>query len=74
MCSVACKRQVKSDDPEYPLDPRFGGPEYETIGSMGSNLLNGNIKAVARANQLCNLAGIDNHKRRQHDRLHHGVP
>lgn len=59
MCSVACKRQVKSDDPEFPLDPRFGGPEYETIGSMGSNLLNGNIKAVARANQLCNLAGID---------------
>ena len=59
MCSVACKRQVKSDDPEFPLDPRFGGPEFETIGSMGSNLLNGNIKAVARANQLCNLAGMD---------------
>jgi aldehyde:ferredoxin oxidoreductase len=59
MCSVACKRQVKSDDPEFPLDPRFGGPEYETIGAFGSNLLNGNIKAVARANQLCNLAGMD---------------
>lgn len=59
MCSVACKRQVKSDDPDFPLDERFGGPEYETIGSMGSNLMNANIKSVARANQICNLMGID---------------
>ena len=59
MCTVACKRTVKSDDPQFPLDPRFGGPEYETIGSMGSNLCNSNIKAVGRANQICNLLGMD---------------
>ncbi len=59
MCTVACKRTVKSDDPQFPLDPRFGGPEYETLGSMGSNLCNSNIKAVGRANQICNLLGID---------------
>lgn len=59
MCSVKCKRRVKSDDAKYPLDERFGGPEYESIGALGSNLLNGNIKAVARATQICNLYGMD---------------
>ncbi len=59
MCSVKCKRRVKSDDSKFPLDERFGGPEYESIGAFGSNLLNGDIKAVARATQLCNLYGMD---------------
>ncbi|ACV69603.1 aldehyde ferredoxin oxidoreductase family protein [Desulfohalobium retbaense] len=59
MCSVACKRSVKSDDPKFPLDPKYGGPEYETLAAFGSNLLNGNIKSIARANQICNLYGID---------------
>jgi aldehyde:ferredoxin oxidoreductase len=59
MCSVKCKRRVKSDDATYPLDERFGGPEYESIAALGSNLMNGNIKAVAWATQLCNLYGMD---------------
>ena len=59
MCSVKCKRRVKSDDETYPLDERFGGPEYESIAALGSNLMNGNIKAVAWATQLCNLYGMD---------------
>ncbi len=28
-CPVQCKREVKVDAP-YPVDPRYGGPEYET--------------------------------------------
>ncbi|MEJ2167221.1 MAG: aldehyde ferredoxin oxidoreductase family protein, partial [Desulfobacterales bacterium] len=59
LCAVKCKRRVKSDDARYPLDERFGGPEYESIGALGSNLLNGDIKSVARATQLCNLYGMD---------------
>lgn len=59
MCSVKCKRRVKSDDETYPLDERFGGPEYESLAALGSNLLNGNIKAIARATQICNLYGLD---------------
>ena len=59
MCSVKCKRRVKSEDPKFPLDERFGGPEYESIGALGSNLLNGDIRSVARATQLCNLYGMD---------------
>lgn len=35
------------------------GPEYETIGMMGSNLGIDDIEAVARANLLCDDLGID---------------
>jgi aldehyde:ferredoxin oxidoreductase len=59
MCSVKCKRRVKNNDDAYPLDERFGGPEYESIAALGSNLMIDNIKAIARATQLCNLYGMD---------------
>jgi aldehyde:ferredoxin oxidoreductase len=59
MCSVKCKRRVKNDDEAYPLDERYGGPEYESIAALGSNLMIDNIKAIARATQLCNLYGMD---------------
>jgi len=58
-CTVACKRKVQLDDPDYPLDKRFGGPEYETLAAFGSMLAIDNLPAVAYANQLCNLLGLD---------------
>jgi aldehyde:ferredoxin oxidoreductase len=58
-CAVKCKRRVALQDEKYPLDPRFGGPEYETLAAFGSMLGNDNLPAVARANQLCNLYGLD---------------
>jgi aldehyde:ferredoxin oxidoreductase len=58
-CHVHCKRRVKSIDEKYPLDKRFGGPEYETIAGFGSLCDIDNLPAVARANQVCNLAGLD---------------
>jgi len=59
MCLVACKRRVISDDEKYPLDAKFGGPEYEAIACLGSQIGNDNLKALARGNQLCNLLGLD---------------
>ncbi|MDD2696151.1 MAG: aldehyde ferredoxin oxidoreductase family protein [Anaerolineales bacterium] len=35
------------------------GPEYETIGMMGSNLGIGDIQDVAQANLLCDELGVD---------------
>ena len=58
-CSVKCKRRVALDDEKYPLDPRWGGPEYEALGALGSAVCNSNLPALARANQLCNLYGMD---------------
>ena len=35
-CPVQCKREVKVDEP-FTVDARYGGPEYETIATLGSN-------------------------------------
>jgi aldehyde:ferredoxin oxidoreductase len=40
-------------------DTRVEGPEYETIGLMGSNLALSDIEDVAQANFLCDELGID---------------
>jgi len=58
-CAVKCKRRVALQDDMYPLDPRFGGPEYEALAALGSMIGNDNLPALARGNQLCNLLGLD---------------
>jgi aldehyde:ferredoxin oxidoreductase len=35
------------------------GPQYEALGMLGSCNLVEDIKAVAKANELCNLYGMD---------------
>ncbi len=57
-CPVRCKRVVKVEEP-YKVDPKYGGPEYETVCAFGSNCLIDDLKAIAKANELCNKYGID---------------
>lgn len=57
-CPIACKRVVESDKP-YPLSAEYGGPEYETIGALGSCCGVGDLVAVCYANQLCSDYGLD---------------
>lgn len=57
-CPVRCKRIVKAEHP-YQIDPIYGGPEYETLASLGSNCGVNNIAAVAKAGELCNRYGLD---------------
>jgi len=60
-CPIRCKRvvEVKDDDHDYTVDPIYGGPEYETIGALGSNCGVDDIRAVAKANEICNAYGLD---------------
>jgi aldehyde:ferredoxin oxidoreductase len=58
-CIVRCKRVVEKKDGPYPLDPYYGGPEYETIGTFGSYCGIDDLVAVAFASQLCNQYGVD---------------
>jgi aldehyde:ferredoxin oxidoreductase len=39
--------------------PKYGGPEYETIGSIGTNLTIGDLPIVMLLNQRLNQVGID---------------
>ena len=58
-CPIRCKRGVALDDPQYGLDSRYGGPEYETIAALGSNLNISNLKAIAKGNEICNRYCLD---------------
>lgn len=57
-CPITCKRKVKQND-RYPIDPVYGGPEYETAAALGSCCGIGDLEAVAYGNQLCNAYGLD---------------
>ena len=58
-CAVRCKKVVEAERPSYKVDPAYGGPEYETIGSLGSACGVSDIVAVSRANELCNAHSLD---------------
>ncbi len=58
-CAIACKRVVEVTEGPFKADPRYGGPEYETIGAVGSNCGVDDLAAVSTANELCNAYGLD---------------
>jgi aldehyde:ferredoxin oxidoreductase len=57
-CPIRCKKKVEVKEP-YNVDPTYGGPEYETLSSLGSNCVIDNLKAIARGNELCNAYSLD---------------
>jgi len=58
-CVVRCKRVVEIKEGAYRAEPRYGGPEYETIGTFGSYCGVNDIAAIALANQMCNEYAVD---------------
>jgi aldehyde:ferredoxin oxidoreductase len=58
-CVVRCKRVVEVTEGPYKADPLYGGPEYETIGLVGSSCGISDLAAIAHANQICNENGVD---------------
>ncbi len=58
-CVVRCKRVVEVQDGPYRVDPRYGGPEYETLATLGSYCGVSDLAAVSYSNQLCNMYGMD---------------
>ena len=58
-CPIRCKRGIALDDPKYGVDSRYGGPEYETIAALGTNLNITDLKAIAKGNEICNRYCLD---------------
>ena len=58
-CVVRCKRVVEVKDGAYRADPKYGGPEYETLGTFGSYCGVSNLEAAAQASQMCNEYAVD---------------
>jgi aldehyde:ferredoxin oxidoreductase len=57
-CAVACGREVTLKDTPYGVEV-VDGPEYETVGMLGSMLLVDDLPGVAYAGHLCNRYGLD---------------
>jgi aldehyde:ferredoxin oxidoreductase len=57
-CAVRCKKVVELDGP-YHVDPAYGGPEYETAVSVGSNCGITDVHAVSKASERLNALGLD---------------
>jgi len=57
-CPIRCKGIVHVDEGSIQV-AEGPGPEYETLGSLGTLLYHGNLAGVAKANELCNRLGLD---------------
>jgi aldehyde:ferredoxin oxidoreductase len=58
-CAVRCKRVVETEWQGRPVEPRHGGPEYETAAVFGSYCGVDDLHAIALANKICNENGLD---------------
>lgn len=57
-CIYSCHRHTEVDEGKYE-GSYSGGPEYETVASLGSGCGITDNEAVFRANELCNDLGLD---------------
>jgi aldehyde:ferredoxin oxidoreductase len=57
-CAVRCKKEVALEEP-YKVEARYGGPEYETLGALGSDCGVSDLAAICKANELCQIYGLD---------------
>jgi aldehyde:ferredoxin oxidoreductase len=57
-CAIRCKKTVKIGEP-WNVDPRNGGPEYESLAALGAACGVDDLAAVIKANELANLYSLD---------------
>ena len=57
-CPIGCGKQVEIKKGPY-AGVKGEGPEYETIGGFGANLLIDDLDAVVKMNDMCNRLGLD---------------
>jgi len=58
-CVIGCKGVVEIKEGSFQVDPRYGGPEYETLAALGSNCGVSDLAVVAKANELVASLGLD---------------
>jgi aldehyde:ferredoxin oxidoreductase len=58
LCVTGCRRVVTVKYGAYEAEG-VEGPEYETLGALGTNCGIHDVKALAVANNLCNMYGMD---------------
>ncbi len=58
-CPIRCGAIVEQKSGPFAIPGEVHRPEYESLAALGSLLLNDNLEAVIKANDICNRYGID---------------
>lgn len=46
-CVMRCKKKLNPLSDPWPVDPIYGGPEYETLAALGSNCVIDSVEAIS---------------------------
>ena len=57
-CPIRCGKVVKAKGGPYD-GQEVAGPEYETVGLLGSNCLISDYDVIVKQNEICNRYGVD---------------
>jgi aldehyde:ferredoxin oxidoreductase len=58
-CPISCGAIIKQKDGPFAIKDEMHRPEYQTLAALGGMLMNDNLEAVIKANDICNRYGID---------------
>jgi aldehyde:ferredoxin oxidoreductase len=58
-CPIRCGAIIEQKEGPFAIPGEMHRPEYESLAALGSLVLNDNLEAVIKANDICNRYGID---------------
>jgi aldehyde:ferredoxin oxidoreductase len=58
-CSIRCGALIRIKEGPFATKSEVHRPEYETLAALGNMCLNDNLESVIKANEVCNLYGMD---------------
>jgi aldehyde:ferredoxin oxidoreductase len=58
-CPISCGAIIKQKEGPFAIKDEMHRPEYQSLAALGGMLMNDNLEAVIKANDICNRYGID---------------
>jgi aldehyde:ferredoxin oxidoreductase len=58
-CPIRCGAIIRVKEGPYAIAEEMHRPEYESVAALGGLLMNDNLEAVVKANDICNRYGVD---------------
>jgi aldehyde:ferredoxin oxidoreductase len=58
-CPISCGAIIKQKEGPFAIKDEMHRPEYQSLAALGGMLMNDNLEAVIKANDICNRFGID---------------
>jgi aldehyde:ferredoxin oxidoreductase len=58
-CPITCGAIIRQHEGPFAIKDQMHRPEYQTLAALGGMLMNDNLEAVIKANDICNRYGVD---------------